>query len=351
MDYNFYDNSGNNHETKGREDMKYTKLGNSDIEVSRICLGCMGFGNAEAGFHKWTLPYEDTKKIIDYAVAQGITFFDTAMAYQGGTSEVFIGRALKDVRDQVVIATKYTPRFGEALNQYTGAQWINKCIDDSLARLDTDHIDLYIMHSWDYNTPVIESLRALDDAKKAGKLRAIGISNCWSWQLAKANALAEKEGLTPFVFVQSHYNLLAREDERELRNLCLQDNIAMTPYSALASGRLSRKPGETSKRLELDAYAKTKYDATAEQDAVIINRVYELAEKKGVSMTEVSLAWLLTKVTSPVVGATKASHIDGAVGAVNLELTEEEIKYLEEPYVPHAVVGVLGTSAWKKQAV
>ena len=207
------------------------------------------------------------------------------------------------------------------------------------------------MHSWDYNTPVIESLRALDDAKKAGKIRAIGISNCWSWQLAKANALAEKEGLTPFVSVQSHYNLLAREDERELRNLCLQDNIAMTPYSALASGRLSRKPGETSKRLELDAYAKTKYDATAEQDAVIINRVYELAEKKGVSMTEVSLAWLLTKVTSPVVGATKVSHIDGAVGAVNLELTEEEIKYLEEPYVPHAVVGVLGTSAWKKQAV
>ena len=330
--------------------MKYTELGNSGISVSRICLGCMGFGKAEAGFHKWTLPYEDTKNIIDYAWDQGITFYDTAMAYQGGTSEEFVGKALKDVRDKAVIAKKYSPRMGEALQKYTGAEWIQKCIDDSLTRLGTDYIDLYIMHSWDYNTPVIESLKALDEAKKAGKIRAIGISNCWTWQLAKANALAEKEGLTPFVSIQSHYNLLAREDERELRNFCLQDNIAMTPYSALASGRLSRKPGETSKRLELDAYAKTKYDATAEADGKIIERVYELSEQKGLSMTEISLAWLLTKVTSPVAGATKVSHIDGAVKAVDLELSEEEIHYLEELYVPHPVVGVLGTSPWRKQA-
>ena len=330
--------------------MKYTVLGNSGIEVSRICLGCMGFGKAEAGMHKWTLPYEDTKKIIDYAREQGITFYDTAMAYQGGTSEEFVGRALKDVRNDVVIATKYTPRMRDLLDRYTGAEWIRKCIDDSLTRLGTDYIDLYIMHSWDYNTPVIETLRTLDEAKKAGKIRAIGISNCWTWQLAKANSLAEKEGLTPFVSVQSHYNLLAREDERELRNYCRQDNIAMTPYSSLASGRLSRKPGETSKRLELDAYARTKYDATAEQDAVIIERVYELAQKRNVSMTEISLAWLLAKVDSPVVGATKVSHIDGAVNAAALELSEEETAYLEEPYVPHAVVGVLGTAPWKKQA-
>ena len=330
--------------------MKYTELGNSGISVSRICLGCMGFGKAEAGFHKWTLQYEDTKNIIDYAWDQGITFYDTAMAYQGGTSEEFVGKALKDVRDKAVIATKYSPRMGEALQKYTGAEWIQKCIDDSLTRLGTDYIDLYIMHSWDYNTPVIESLKALDEAKKAGKIRAIGISNCWTWQLAKANALAEKEGLTPFVSIQSHYNLLAREDERELRNFCLQDNIAMTPYSPLASGRLSRKPGETSKRLELDAYAKTKYDATAEADGKIIERVCELSEQKGVSMTEISLAWLLTKVTSPVAGATKVSHIDGAVKAVDLELSEEEIHYLEELYVPHPVVGVLGTSPWRKQA-
>ena len=331
--------------------MKYTKLGNSDLEVSRICLGCMGFGNPEAGMHKWTLPYEDTKKIIDHALDQGINFFDTAMAYQGGSSEEFIGRALKDVRDRVVIATKYTPRFGENLNTYTGTQWIGKCIDDSLRRLGTDYIDLYIMHMWDYDTPVLETLTALDKAVKAGKVRALGISNCWTWQLAKANALAEKEGLTPFVSVQSHYNLLAREDERELRNYCLEDNIAMTPYSALASGRLSKRPGETSKRLELDAFAKTKYDATQAQDAKIIERVSELADKKGISMTEISLAWLLSKVTSPVVGATKASHIDGAVKAVELELSEEEKAYLEEPYVPHAVVGVLGNTAWKKQTI
>ena len=206
------------------------------------------------------------------------------------------------------------------------------------------------MHSWDYNTPVLETLKTLDEAKKAGKIRAVGVSNCWTRQLAKANALAEKEGLTPFVSVQSHYNLLAREDERELRNYCREDNISMTPYSSLASGRLSKKPGETSKRLELDAFARTKYDATAEQDAVIIERVWELAQKRNVSMTEISLAWLLTKVDSPVVGATKVSHIDGPVKAMDLELTDEEIAYLEKPYVPHAVVGVLGTAPWKKQA-
>ena len=330
--------------------MKYTKLGNSDLEVSRICLGCMGFGVTEAGMHKWTLPYEDTKKIIDHALDQGITFFDTAMAYQGGTSEEFVGKALKDVRDKVVIATKYTPRFGENIGKYTGSQWIEKCLDDSLRRLDTDHIDLYIMHSWDYNTPVLETLQTLDQAKKAGKIRAIGISNCWTWQLAKANALAEKEGLTPFVSIQSHYNLLAREDERELCKYCLEDNIAMTPYSSLASGRLSKRPGETSKRLELDAFARTKYDATQEADAKVIERVCELADRRGVSMTEISLAWLLTKVTSPVVGATKEHHIDGAVKAVDLELTAEEIAYLEEPYVPHAIVGVLGNAPFQKQA-
>lgn len=329
--------------------MKYTKLGNSDLNVSRICLGCMGFGVAEKGMHKWTLPYEDTKKIIDHAWDNGITFYDTAMAYQSGTSEEFIGRALKDVRNQAVIATKYTPRFGEFLEKYSGKEWIEKCLNDSLKRLDTDYIDLYIMHSWDYNTPVYETLEALNEAVKAGKIRAIGISNCYAWQLAKANALAEKHNFAPFVSIQSHYNLLAREDERELRKFCLEDNIAMTPYSALAAGRLSRLPGETSKRLELDAYAKYKYDSTAQADNRIIERVHELAEQKGVSMTEISLAWLLTKVTSPIAGATKTSHIDGAVKATELELSEEEINYLEELYVPHALVGVLAQSKWQKQ--
>lgn len=331
-------------------DMKYIKLGNSDLTVSRICLGCMGFGEAEKGMHKWTLPYEETKKIIDHAWENGITFYDTAMAYQGGTSEEFVGRALKDVRTQAVIATKYTPRRGELLEQFSGREWIEKCLNDSLQRLGTDYIDLYIMHSWDYNTPVYETMAALNDAVKAGKVRAIGISNCYAWQLAKANALAEKNGFAKFVSIQSHYNLLAREDERELRNLCLEDNIAMTPYSALAAGRLSRLPQETSKRLELDAYAKYKYDATAEADEKVIMRVHELAERKSVSMTEISLAWLLTKVTAPVAGATKTSHIDGAAKAADLELSREETDYLEELYVPHAPVGVLAQSTWQKQA-
>lgn len=329
--------------------MKYVKLGDSDLQVSRICLGCMGFGNAEAGFHKWTLDEDASRQIILAAIDQGINFFDTAMAYQSGTSEEFVGRAIKasGQRDKLVVATKYTPAPVDVTDR---KKYLETCLDRSLQRLGMEHVDLYIMHSWDYNTPVLDTLETLDKAIKAGKIRAIGISNCYAWQLAKANALAQANGLAKFVSIQSHYNLLAREDERELRKYCLEDNIAMTPYSALASGRLSRKPGETSKRLELDAYAKGKYDATAEQDGKIIEKVMAIAEKRNVSMTEVSLAWLLTKVTSPVVGATKPHHLDGALKAVDLELTDEEIQELEEPYVPHALVGVLGSAKWQKQA-
>ena len=333
--------------------MEYVKLGNSELNVSKICLGCMGFGDPQQGFHKWTLGYEDSKKIIDHALESGINFFDTAMAYQSGTSEEFVGRAIREnnMRDKAVIATKYTPRnTPELLEKYTGEAWIEKCIDDSLQRLGTDYIDLYIMHSWDYNTPVEETLRALTKAKDAGKIRALGVSNCYAWQLAKANALAEQLGLAKFVSIQSHYNLIMREDERELVKYCKEDNIAMTPYSALAAGRLSKHPSETSKRLELDNYARFKYDATADEDTKIIHRVAEIAENRGVSMTEVSLAWLLSKVTSPVVGATKVSHIDGAVNAVGLKLSEKETEYLEELYVPHPLSGVMATSKWIKQA-
>ena len=332
--------------------MKYVKLGNSDLTVSRICRGCMGFGDPEEGFHKWTLPYEDSKAIISYALDQGITFFDTAMAYQSGTSEQFVGRAIHELtqRDRVVIATKYTPRNNpELMEKYTGAQWIERCIDDFLQRLKTEYIDLYIMHSWDYDTAIEESLRALTKAHDEGKIRAIGVSNCYAWQLARANDIADRLGLQKFVSIQSHYNLIAREDERELVKLCHEDNIAMTPYSALAAGRLSKHPGESSRRLELDAYAKTKYDKTEDEDEKVILRVAELADKKGVTMTEIALAWLLGKVTSPVVGATKVHHIDGAVKAVDLVLTPEETAYLEEPYVPHALVGVLGNASWKIQ--
>ncbi|MCR5005125.1 MAG: aldo/keto reductase [Clostridiales bacterium] len=334
--------------------MKYVQLGNSDLTVSRICLGCMGFGAPMAGGHTWTLSEEESREIIRYALDQGINFFDTAMAYAGGTSEAYVGRALRDFapRDQYVIATKYTPVSPAQIAEgITGAEHIRNCLDASLKRLDTDHIDLYIMHMWDYLTPVYETMRTLNDAVKAGKIRAIGVSNCYAWQIAKANALAEKEGFAKIVSIQGHYNLIHREEERDMRPFCLEDNIAMTPYSALAAGRLSRLPGaETTKRLEQDAYARFKYDATAEQDNIIIGRVAELAEKRGVTMTEISLAWLLTKVTSPVCGATKVRHIDGPVHAVDLELTAEEIAWLEEPYVPHALAGVMAQRPWQKQA-
>lgn len=324
--------------------MKYTKLGNSDLNVSRICLGCMGFGDAQKGMHAWTLDEGHSREIIKHALSSGINFFDTAIGYQGGTSEQYVGRALNALtkREDVVVATKFPGRSPKDIEDgVSGQKYVERMLDTSLKNLGMDYVDLYILHMWDYNTPIHDILEGLNNAVKAGKVRAIGISNCYAYQLAKANAIAEKAGFAKFVSIQGHYNLIFREEEREMARLCREDNIAMTPYSALASGRLSKKPGETSKRLEEDSYAKGKYDATAEADGVIIARVAELAEKRGVSMTEISLAWLLTKVTSPVVGATKPHHIDGAVNAVELELTDEEIAYLEEAYIPHKLVGVM----------
>lgn len=244
-------------------------------------------------------------------------------------------------REDIVLATKFLPRTPEQIDQgITGKQAIMRSLDQSLQNLGMDYIDLYINHIWDYNTPIIEVLEALHAAVTAGKVRAIGISNCYAWQLAKANALAAREGLTPFVSVQSHYNLIMREDERELFGLCAEDGIALTPYSALASGRLARLEGHTLRAAE-DDYARGKYDNTIDQDREIIERVAELAGQYHVSMTEISLAWLLTKVTSPVVGATKKHHVDGAVKAVNLQLKPEEIGYLEESYQPHFLTGIM----------
>ena len=324
--------------------MQYNKLGNSDLNVSRICLGCMGFGDALAGQHSWTLNEAESAEIVRYALAKGINFYDTAIAYQAGSSERYVGKALRDMakRDEVVIATKFLPRSAQQIAAgIDGKQAIALSLDQSLQNLGMDYIDLYICHMWDYNTPILDVLEALHSAVKSGKVRAIGISNCYAWQLAKANALAVHQGLTPFVSVQSHYNLIMREDERELMGLCTEDNIAMTPYSALASGRLSRLSTAHTKRSDEDNFAKGKYDKTAEQDAPIIQRVAELAHKRQVSMTEISLAWLLTKVTAPVVGATQKHHIDGAVKAVDLVLSEEEIHYLEECYQPHSLTGVM----------
>ena len=324
--------------------MQYMKLGNSELNVSRICMGCMGFGDAKNGQHSWTLDEEHAREVIKRGLALGVNFFDTAIGYQSGTSEQYLGRALRDFakRDQVVVATKFLPRTQEEIAAgVTGQQHIQQMVNTSLKNLGLDYVDLYIYHMWDYETPLYDIMEGLNRIVKAGKVRYIGISNCFAYQLAQANALAEREGFARFVSIQGHYNLIFREEEREMAKLCREDNIAMTPYSALAGGRLSRRPGETSKRLEEDSYAKCKYDATAAQDNAIIRRVAELAEKRCVSMTEISLAWLLTKVTAPVVGATKPYHIEDAAKAVELTLTPEEIAYLEALYVPHKLVGVM----------
>ena len=324
--------------------MEYVKLGLSDLEVSRICLGCMGFGDPQAGQHSWTVGEGETRTIVKRALDAGINFFDTAIAYQGGTSEQYVGRALRDFaqRDDVVVATKFLPRSADEIAEgVTGQQHIANSIDASLQHLGMDHVDLYIYHMWDYNTPLHDVLEGLANVVAAGKARHIGIANVYAWQLVKANGIAEREGFPKFVSVQNHMNLIFREDEREMLPCCAEEGIALTPYSALASGRLSRLPGETSKRLEEDSYAKFKYDATADADALVIGRVAEVAQARGVSMTEVSLAWLLTKVDAPIAGATKLRHVDGAVAAVDLVLSDDEVAYLEEPYVPHAIVGVM----------
>lgn len=331
--------------------MRYTKLGKSDLTVSRICMGCMGFGNASSGQHSWTVDEAQTREIIKHGLELGINFYDTAIVYQNGTSEQFTGRALRDFarRDEYVIATKFPPRTQDEINGgITGRQHIENNLNQSLKNLGMDYVDLYICHMWDYHTPMEEIMEGLDRVVKDGKARYIGISNCFAWQLAKANFYARENGLTEFVSVQGHYNLIAREEEREMAPFCYDQNIAMTPYSALAGGRLSRLPGESTKRQREDSYARFKYDNTKNADGKVIGRVAELAEKRGVSMTEVSLAWLLAKVAAPVAGATKFSHVDGAAKAVDLKLTEDEILYLEELYVPHALAGVMAQNGKQK---
>lgn len=324
--------------------MEYTKLGNSALNTSRICMGCMGFGEAGNGQHSWTVDEEHSREIIKKGLELGINFFDTAIAYQSGTSEQYLGRAIRDFanRDDVVIATKFLPRTNEEIEAgISGQKHIEKMLDKSLHNLGMDYVDLYIYHMWDYNTPLYDIMEGLNHAVKSGKARYIGISNCFAYQLAQANFIAEKYGFAKFVSVQGHHNLIFREEEREMAKFCLEENIAMTPYSPLAGGRLAKRSGETSKRLMEDSYAHLKYDATAEQDGIIIDRVAQLADKYGVSMTEISLAWLLTKVSAPVVGTTKLHHIVDAAKAVNLTLTADELAFLEEPYLPHTLVGVM----------
>ena len=307
-------------------------------------MGCMGFGDPNNGMHTWTLPEAESIEIITNGLDNGINFYDTAIGYQNGTSEQYVGKALREnaSRDEVVLATKFLPRTEEEIkNNVSGQQHIHNLVDKSLENLQMDYIDLYIYHMWDYNTPLYDILEGLNEVVEEGKVKYIGISNCFAWQLAKANAMAEINDFSKFVSIQGHYNLIFREEEREMIPLCKADNIATTPYSSLASGRLSRLLGNQSKRLAEDYYAKLKYQSSEAQDNVIISRVNEIANNLDVSMTEVSLAWLLEKVTSPIVGATKLHHVEGAVNSVDLKLSDDDINYLEEPYVAHELVGVM----------
>lgn len=324
--------------------MEYTKLGNTGLDVSRICLGAMSFGDPKNWFHKWVLEEEDSRPIIQKALELGINFFDTANVYSLGRSEEILGAALKDFakRDEIVLATKVHQKMFDGPNgQGLSRKHIMSQIDQSLKRLQTDYVDLFIIHRWDYNTPIEETMEALHDVVKAGKARYIGASAMHAFQFQKANYVAEKNGWTKFVSMQNHLNLIYREEEREMIPYCESEKIALTPYSPLASGRLARAANESSTRLQTDEVARSKYDEMADKDQIIINRVAELAEKYQVSRVEIALAWLLQKPTlaAPVIGATKFSHVEMAVKAVAVKLTPEDVIYLEEPYLPHHVVG------------
>ncbi len=324
--------------------MEYVKFGNTGMDVSRICLGCMSFGDPDTWLHKWALKEEESRPIIKRALELGINFFDTANVYSLGRSEEILGRAIKDFakRDEVVIATKVHGKMHEGPNgSGLSRKSILSEIDNSLKRLDMDYVDLYIIHRWDYNTPIEETMEALHDVVKSGKARYIGASAMYAWQFQKALHVAEKNGWTRFVSMQDHLNLLYREEEREMLPLCREEKIAVTPYSPMASGRLTRDWSETSKRMETDNVARSKYDATADKDRIIVERLAQVAADRGISRVEVALAWLLQKepVVAPIIGATKLEHLEKPVDAVAVKLTPEEVAFLEEPYVPHIIVG------------
>lgn len=325
--------------------MRKRKLGTTGTMVSPICLGCMGFGKPEHGQHQWTLDYEQTYPILKKAWEAGINFFDTAPAYSNGDSESFIGRFMKEEkidRKEIVIATKFFPRTIEEIEQGVSmAEHIEKNLNASLQRLDTDYIDLYILHMWDYNTPIEQTLKALHDLVKEGRIHHIGISNSYAWQVALANTMAADHGWTPFVSVQGHYNLIFREEEREMIPCARHFGMAVTPYSSLAGGKLARPSAVDTKRKELDEYARFKYEKPAKADQKIIDREQEIAEELDVSMTAIALAWLMHKGAIPIAGATRAQQIDAMETAAELTLNRSQIEYLDELYVPHALVGVM----------
>lgn len=319
--------------------MVYTKLGNTDIEISRICLGCMSFGKAGT-MHDWTLDEKASEEVIKHALDNGVNFFDTANGYSAGTSEEYLGKALKKniARDKVVIASKVYFNEGRLKREA-----IMREIDGTLQRLGTDYLDLYIIHRFDYDTPIEETMGALHDLVKAGKVRALGASAMYGYQFYNMQMAAKENGLTLFSAMENHYNLLYREDERELIPICRQMGVSLMPYSPLAGGHLARAAWESDTlRGRTDRVAKGKYDHMEKQDVKIVARVQELAEKYNCKMSQIAIAWHLAKgVASPIIGATRVKYIDDAVGALDIHLTDEDVAYLEEMYVPHPIIGAI----------
>ncbi|MBC2244288.1 aldo/keto reductase [Listeria booriae] len=327
--------------------MEYVKFGNTGMDVSRICLGAMGFGDVEKWTHKWVLDEENSRPVIKKALDLGINFFDTANIYSMGESEKILGRALNDYanRDDIVLATKVHQimRPGQPNGGGLSRKAVLSEIDHSLERLGTDYVDLYIIHRWDYDTPIEETMEALHDVVKSGKARYIGASAMYAWQFQKAQRVAERNGWTKFVSMQNHYNMIYREEEREMIPFCRDEKIAVTPYSPLASGRLTRDWSETSFRSETDQVQHSKYDGMMDADRGIVERLAEVAVNHGVTRDKIALAWLLQKsqVTAPIVGAQKERHLVSAVGALDVKLEQSEVAYLEELYIPHPPVGLI----------
>ena len=319
--------------------MEYTRLGNTDIEISRICLGCMSFGKAGT-MHDWTLDEQESEAVIKHALDNGINFFDTANGYSAGTSEEYLGKALKKniARDKVVIASKVYFNEGRLKREA-----IMREIDGTLKRLGTDYLDLYIIHRFDYDTPIEETMEALHDLVKLGKVRALGASAMYGYQFYNMQMTAKEHGFTPFQAMENHYNLLYREDERELIPICRQMGVSLMPYSPLAGGHLARATWESDTlRGKTDKVAKGKYDHMEKQDIKIVARVQELAEKYDCKMSQIAIAWHFAKgVASPIIGATKTKYIDDAVGALDIKLTDEDVACLEEMYVPHPIIGAI----------
>ncbi len=325
--------------------MKYVKLGNTGLDVSRICLGCMSYGEPGQGGHEWSLDENASRPFIQRALDQGINFFDTANVYSLGSSEEIVGRALADManRDEIVIATKVHGAMRRGRNSIgLSRKTIMTEVDASLRRLGTDYIDLYQIHRWDARTPIEETMEALHDVVKAGKARYIGASSMYAWQFSKAQYTATLNGWTRFVSMQNHYNLLNREEEREMLPLCADQGVGVIPWSPLARGRLTRDWDTQTKRSETDEFGKSLYD-TAASDRVIVDRVAEIAIERSVPRAQIALAWMLSKpvITSPIVGATKPEHIDDAVAALDVQLSADEIARLEGPYTPHPLVGFI----------